>query len=856
MIYINLKEKVSVWRKSNYECDYSELFEIFSYIKEQTYLRKAQIEALEHYWYVRIVLGTPNIENLYRKFYEGLNFLEILGLPSKEFTELSNLPFKIRKTVIDEIIKKIKSDDEFIKKYKLEGLRESLTLSYPSYILALAMGAGKTILIASIIATEFALSLEYPQDNFVKNALVFAPGKTILGALKEISFIPYKKILPPWLYKKFIINVKFTYTKDGQKDIPVIKGSSYNVIVTNTEKVRLTKESIKKSYFQSLFKVTKKEDELKSLIANQRLYTITSLPNLAVFSDEAHHTYGQKIGEELKRVRQTINYIAENINLIVTVNTTGTPYYQGKVLRDVIYWYGLSQGIKDGILKDVRGNIVAYQDVSDENFVKDVVEDFINNYWNISVYNGAKAKLAVYFPKIEDIFNFKPFVEQVLISKGINPNLVVLEVHNRAPAEVQDLFDNRINDPSVPYRIFLLVNKGKEGWNCPSLFACALARELKGANNFCLQAATRCLRQISFNTHKAKIYLSQKNVSLLDNQLRETYGETLLDLNSQIRESYNIKLIVRKTEIPPLIIKKRNLKINSKENGNLEKLSLSINNLKSENVKVKKAIYDLSEDERKGKVLRRIKEQEVEIEEPVIDIYLLAVDIADNYRLNSIEVVELLKKHLEENTVTLSLARKIREVIENQTSKYEIKEEIVEQALALFKLDGFKKDENGNFYTEIKINKTRFEELLFYWEKAGKPSFGFHYNPYNFDSKPEKEFFENLLLVLGENPDDVEDIYFTGAITSKDKTDFIFEYKGSDNKWHNYTPDFLIKKKDGKIIIVEIKGDPFKVEEVEKAMREIEGLNPDKVKYEIFETERDTLKFGEFEKLKELIYRG
>ncbi len=484
MIHEKIKEKVSVWRESNYKCDYPELSEILSYIKEHAYLRKAQIEALEHYWYVRVVLGTPDIETLYRDFYKGLKLLEVLGVPSKEFNGLSNLPIEIQRPAIDEIIKKIKSDDKFVHKCKLEGLRESLTLPYPSYILALAMGAGKTILIASIIAMEFALSLEYPQGYFVKNALLFAPGKTILGALREISFAPYEKILPPRLYKKFMVNVKFTYTRDGQKDIPVIKGSSYNVIVTNTEKIRLTKESIKKSYFQSLFKGIEQEDELKSLIANQRLQTITSLPNLGVFSDEAHHTYGQKIGEELKRVRQTINYISERTNLIVTVNTTGTPYYKGKVLRDVIYWYGLSQGIRDGILKDVRGNVIAYQEVSDENFIREVVEDFIDNYWSVSIYNGAKAKLAIYFPHIEDISQFRPVVEQVLISRGIDPSSVVLEVHNKAPKEVQDLFDNRINDPAVPYRIFLLVNKGTEGWNCPSLFACALARELRGANNF------------------------------------------------------------------------------------------------------------------------------------------------------------------------------------------------------------------------------------------------------------------------------------------------------------------------------------------------------------------------------------
>ena len=46
-------------------------------------------------------------------------------------------------------------------------MRETLTLDYPSYILALAMGAGKTILIGAICATEFAMALEYPDGPFV-----------------------------------------------------------------------------------------------------------------------------------------------------------------------------------------------------------------------------------------------------------------------------------------------------------------------------------------------------------------------------------------------------------------------------------------------------------------------------------------------------------------------------------------------------------------------------------------------------------------------------------------------------------------------------------------------------------------
>ena len=290
-LYEILKIKTKEWREMGYKCKYPAIAEIFDYNfvdfgrNQQTlrFLRKAQFEALEVYWYLRLKENTPHVFDLYKKYFEGRELFEVLGLKSL----IENLPDNfIDNSFIEKIMEQIKNDDEFVKKYHLEGLKETLTLEYPNYILALAMGVGKTVLIGSIIATEFAMALEYPDAPFVKNALVFAPGKIILGALKEIADIPYEKILPPRLYKPFITALKITYTRDGEKDIPIIKGSNFNVIVTNTEKIRLQKEAIPKSLIRLHFSNDAREDEARELVARQRLQTITSLSNLAIFADE------------------------------------------------------------------------------------------------------------------------------------------------------------------------------------------------------------------------------------------------------------------------------------------------------------------------------------------------------------------------------------------------------------------------------------------------------------------------------------------------------------------------------------------------------------------------------------------
>lgn len=855
-LYQKLKLDVINWRQQGYPSSYPAITTILQY-NQNNFLRKAQFEALETYWYLRLVKNTPNIFNLYRSYFPGKTLFEAFGL--KHLIE--NLPDDlITPQFTQGILKKIELDDTFVRQNKLEALRETLTLSYPSYILALAMGAGKTILIASIIATEFAMALEYQEEDdiFIKNALVFAPGKTILGALREISDTPYDKILPPRFYKFFITNVKFTYTRDGEKDIPVIRGSSFNIIVTNTEKIRLQKNSIPKSFLSGQLRLG--VEEAKALVANLRLQTITSLPNLAVFSDEAHHTYGQKLANDLKRVRQTINYIAEKTNLLAVVNTTGTPYYQSQLLRDVIYWYGLSQGIEDGILKEVRGNIVAYPEVSDKDFIVDIIKDFFKEYKEVRINKGEFAKIAIYFPRTEDSDQAKPIVEQTLISLKLDPS-IVLQVDNRSTDEIKDLFDNRINDPNIPYRVFLLVNKGTEGWNCLSLFATALARKLISSNNFVLQAASRCLRQVNGNTKKAKIYLSKDNVSILDRQLQETFGEGLDDLNRVTTNMVSIKVTLKKIELEPLLIKKLIQKI-VPEDLKVEE-NLKIDKPDKETIKsFEKTVYSMSKTQRKG-VLIEVETKKGVIIDRKIDLFQAAVTLAHTYRLDSLKIYKLLQDLYPDGEIGAFELELIRSQIEKQTIRYKVVNETVEEALALIKQKGFEEetvDGKTSYVAHIRVNRTSLEKYVLrlkdYQAKSGQlPLFGFHYDPYNFDSKDERDFFERILHELGENPDNVEDIYYTGAINDPDKTDFIFEYKDGKGEWHSYTPDFLIRKKDGKSLIIEVKAPKYRIKEAEKEMKKLEAINPDKIKYELLLLEEGELVFGKVAPVLDWIYK-
>jgi hypothetical protein len=878
-LYELLKIKVNEWRTRDYpHLEYSSVGEILEWANDPEgngfRLRPPQQRALEIYWYLRLIEGTPHIVDLYRRlFLRQSDLLGALGLKHEDIKSFA-LDYGT-----DAVLQRIQTDDLFVRQFRLQALRETLTLSYPSYILALAMGAGKTALIGAIIATEYAMASDYPEGPFVQNALVFAPGTTIIESLRELAEIPYERILPPRFYKRFAASVKLTFTRDGEKGIPVIPKSIFNIVVTNTEKIRIQKETIRKADLGNLLFDSTKEDEARAEVANLRLQTIASLPHLAVFSDEAHHTYGQALDTGLKKVRKTVDYLYhESPNLICVINTTGTPYYRRQPLRDVVIWYGLSEGIRDGILKEVAGNIFAYSfdERNTDKFVAEVIEDFFKQCKDVTLSDGAPAKLALYFPQTDDLEELRPAIETKLAGLGLAPAICLRNTNESTKDEIEAF--NRLNDPASQHRVILLVNKGTEGWNCPSLFACALARRLKTSNNFVLQAASRCLRQIPGNKVKARIYLSVDNRAVLDRQLQETYGETIAELNEAKNNTRRDKIRLVKVKLPPFVIKKLVRTVGRKEKTTQKPLAL-MKPTSEEGPILEKARFDIAEQAVTRSVLKQIADTvEIKTAPAMTDIYFAAVELAAVYRLDVWQIFNELKWVYDGITeIPMSHLADFGRQIEEQTRNYEVYEETVEVALALVKPEGFNKelaDDGTEFYTAEITYPIDREHLLTplekFKEKAGR--FGFHYTPYDFDSNPERAFFFDLLDQLQLHPEKIEDVYFTGAITDPNKTEFYVEYLGEDGKPHRYTPDFIIRKKDGKCLIVEIKDARFEEatkEDIERhkngnvaitvegrkavALKKWQEVNPDRLKYEILFVREETIPYDQTKPIRDFL---
>lgn len=362
------------------------------------------------------------------------------------------------------------------------------------------------------------------------------------------------------------------------------------------------------------------------------------------------------------------------------------------------------------------------------------------------------------------------------------------------------------------------------------------------------------------NESKARVYLSTDNFTILDKQLQETYGETIAELNHAGHESATTRIVLRKLDLPPLVVT-QTIRTVARKAGEVKPIKLERPKI-GEGSALKKKVYTVAEQLSTYGVLQQIGETiTITSADTSLDPYTAATELSRSYRLDLWAVYDELKRlYNSEDIPSLHIVDLFRQ-IEEQTRFYEIREEKVDVALALVKPEGFNKEtttEGTEVYTADIIYPKDREHLLAHFsawkEKAGE--FGFHYDPYNFDSNPEKHFFEQMLVQLNVKPDEVEDIYFTGALTDPAKTDFFIEYKDDKGKWRRYTPDFVIRKKpkkgakagSGKVYIVEIKSErershPVDGEKGRKAMalRKWEELNPERLKYQMIFTATDTV---------------
>lgn len=895
MFYKMIEDKRNQWLSSA-ECTITSLIE---YIVKTGQMRDAQIEAIKTYLFLKIACEGKPLATLFKK--GVFNSLDLNSLELSQSTReylLSNpsaaalFEYACMKNDNDEQVsvqleKTIKNAPESIDYNKVWN-DTFYGVSYTDYLFSLPMGAGKTYLMAAFIYLDLYFAMNEPHNPaFAHNFIIFAPSglkSSVVPSLKTIQNFNPAWIIPEpaaadikRIISFEVLDQSKTEKKSNKTKNPNVQKIANHqplselfglVAVTNAEKVILDRIEEKNGQI-SLFE---ESDDEKDRQANELRNLIGKLPSLSIFIDEVHHA----VSDEIK-LRAVVTKWAQNHTVNSVIGFSGTPYLEKaekikitdnlavgtSEITNIVYYYPLI----DGVGNFLKRPVVKIAEIADSSrIIENGVRFFFDTYKDTVYDGGLCAKLGIYCGTIEKLEEVVyPLVARIVAEYGIAGD-AILKFHKGnkqypQPADSQMQFD--ILDKSISkIRVVLLVQIGKEGWDCKSLTGIILSQEGDCPKNMVLQTSCRCLRQVvKGSPETALIYLNDSNADKLNAQLLQQHHISLKEFSEANNKKTTIQrydrtayLKLPKVDFYQLKINYESLVIEKADivgsiSSSVDNAAVSADIIKTTDLTMKELSIAVDDSERgnepasftvwlyhitKGSFGFVTMEQLRPYTEALNAIFEKITYINDCVRYFSSKYNRSL---IEAN---------IRKAFCDKCS-FSTSEELIPEEANLLNIANFtstvQTDKPQDYYPDAKTveniilddkGKLKVDPKLAmtiqYLEESGNASIAetlrkqnsshpqkdrsFHYLPYRTDSTFEQTFLKE---VLGLN--DVAslglEVYYNG---DRAMTEFKIKcYKNANSKWGYvglYTPDFLIiKRKDGKIykaIIVETKGEIYK----------------------------------------------
>ncbi len=883
-----------VWYKSE-SCTVNNLIE---YIENRGMMRDAQLDAIKTYLYLKVACNNRPLYALFTEGFFNTLDLDAVELSSASRQKLVNNPalaamyeYAVSKNdageqaseKLERAIKKnpgaINPEDFFRKAF--------YDVTYSDYLYSLPMGAGKTYLMAAFIYLDLYFAHNEPNNPaFAHNFIVFAPSglkSSVIPSLKTIQRFDSSWILPEpaatdvkRMMTFEVLDQNKTQSKSNKTKNPNVQKIANHqplselfglVAVTNAEKVILDRIEEKKGQINMF----ESSDDEKDRQANELRNLIGKLPSLAIFIDEVHHA----VSDEIK-LRAVVNRWVKDNTINSVVGFSGTPYLEKtekiQVLDDlsvgtdeisnIVNYYPLV----DGIGNFLKRPILKISDTPNSDLIiENGVREFLDHYKDTVYKGGLTAKLGIYCGTIEKLEErVYPLVASICEEYDIGSE-AILKFHKGNPAypmPADSQLEFEALDTSLSkIRIVLLVQIGKEGWDCVSLTGIILSQEGDCPKKMVLQTSCRCLRQVEKHADEtAIICLNEYNAGILEEQLEKQHHITIKEFETGGAGYTTILRYDRTKHLKLPKVDFYQLKINY-DTQTLEAAdpANSIPQV-ADDAMVKKSIVRTT-DFSLNEIENTVDDEERGDKLATFNGWLYEITKGSFGSLTMTKLLEyesLLKPIFEKITVdndgstVFSSKYDVNKINANIRKAFAEKrdftstEELVPEESSLLNIANFKseiqtnspenyipkQDEVGKIIKadegKLKLDK-RTADIIKNLEDTDNYDLAnslrsqftadenkdrtYHYIPYKTDSSFEQRFF-NEILSLPEIKDYNLEVYYNG---DRAMTEFKIKcYKKSGNRWNYvgmYTPDFLIiqreKKKISKIVIVETKGEIY-----------------------------------------------
>ena len=911
MFYQLIQKKRDLWFQSS---DCTVLY-LVDYIYQRGMLRDAQIDAIKTYLFLKIACqGKP----LWQLFAEGefnetdvdaeeIN-AEARDVMTKNPAALALYQYSRQK---DRNGKQIAPElEQFIRHHAREIDYEKVLkdifyqVTYSDYLFSLPMGAGKTYLMAAFIYIDLYFAQNEPHNPiWAHNFLILAPSglkSSIVPSLRSIQNFDVTWLFPAATAMQLKRLVKFEILdeqKSARKSNVIRNPNAFKinqhweggtmmglVAITNAEKVILDRWE-EKDKDPNCFS----DDERRQLeVANELRNMIGIIPSLSIFIDEVHHASDGEI-----KLRQVVTEWATlGCNFCNVLGFTGTPYLEKaeKVtlggsfnikntnITNVVYFYPLMEGI-DNFLKRPE---VKFTDHDMLTIVRSGVHEFLDKYKDTTYADGTCAKLAVYCGQIptleEEIY---PLVSEIVTEYGLNPAEVILKRHKGsnsskagarkyAEPEGSETAFAMLDSPTSKIRIVLLVQIGKEGWDCKSLTGVVLPHEGACPKNMVLQTSCRCLRQVVRGEQgKALVWMNRWNADKLNKELKQQQNITLQEFSKkpepakkrierfsrmdkqqvppidffQLKVEYETQVIEEQPDTATLLADES---LKQKANRSLvyvqdfEGNMLGYEELRKENGESFTFhwwLQKIAKESMGALSMKELKQYEAQLHK-LFDEITIADEQDGKYRTENMEYDHYqiranirkafvpkrdfrISEEVVPDTATILSVEQPMPLDVEDDSRFYPSEKVVKEILA-WDNDPGKMELPPEVKAVVeKMKAAGFSDTdiqMMVKDKLPKDEYPernqtYHYLPYRFDSNLEKEYFANGLIPLMK--DKQLEYYFNGDDTL---TEFKIRcYRRVGKHWQYdglYYPDFLVLSRDAegridRICIIETKGEVY-----------------------------------------------
>ncbi len=365
---------------------------------------------------------------------------------------------------------------------------------WPRYVIKMATGAGKTKVLALLIAWSYFHKRYEADSPLARNFLLIAPNIIVLDRLRAdfdgLRIFFNDPVLPDNGHAGRNWRDDFQLALHIQDDVRIVRPTG-NLFLTNIHRVYLGEvpepsldDDDLRDYFLSPFgarPVGKTTDSGTDLGA-----IVREIDELAVFNDEAHHIHDPRMAwfKSIQDIHHRL--LQKDLRLALQIDVTATPRHNnGAIFAQTVSDYPLVEAIAQNVVKHPvlpdaasRARLTEHKSPIITEKYADYLQLGVEEWRKSHAEHAALGKKAVLFVMVDDTKNCDAVGEYL---QTICPELqgAVLVIHTKNNGEISEAASGKSRDElelvrkqsnaidtwQSPYKAIVSVLMLKEGWD-------------------------------------------------------------------------------------------------------------------------------------------------------------------------------------------------------------------------------------------------------------------------------------------------------------------------------------------------------------------------------------------------------